>query len=147
MGNRTARLALPLIEPGQAQKELTHNEALVLLDAAVQAAVTAVGIDTPPSSPVEGQGWIVGTAPDGAWTGHAQALAVWTAGGWRFVAARAGLTVWDLATQAIVRFQGVSWTRGSSVAVPAGGATIDAEARATIAALIATLRGQGLLGS
>lgn len=34
----TARLGLPLLAPGQAQKELFHNEALALVDAATQAA-------------------------------------------------------------------------------------------------------------
>lgn len=32
----TVRLSLPLLQVGQAQKELSHNEALTLLDFAVQ---------------------------------------------------------------------------------------------------------------
>ena len=35
----TARLTLPFLQSGQAQKELTHNEALTLLDIAVQPVV------------------------------------------------------------------------------------------------------------
>lgn len=34
MTDTSARFALPLILPGQAQKEIFHNEALALLDAA-----------------------------------------------------------------------------------------------------------------
>ena len=39
MSESTARLALPLIAPGQAQKEVSHNEALAALDLLVQAQV------------------------------------------------------------------------------------------------------------
>ena len=39
----TPRWALPLLAAGQAEKELTHNEALLLLDMAVQPSVVAVG--------------------------------------------------------------------------------------------------------
>ena len=35
----TARLALPFLAPGQAQKELYHNEALSRLDLLVQTVV------------------------------------------------------------------------------------------------------------
>jgi hypothetical protein len=45
---RTPRLALPLLQPGQAQKETTHNEALAVLDLVVQASVLAVGTNVPP---------------------------------------------------------------------------------------------------
>ena len=81
----TARLAMPLIQPGQAQKELYHNEALLVADAAVQASVAAVGLDAPPANPAAGACWIVGSAPTGAWAGRAQALAAFTATGWRFI--------------------------------------------------------------
>ncbi|WP_370655255.1 DUF2793 domain-containing protein [Sphingomonas aurea] len=145
MGNTTARLMLPLIEPGQAQKELAHNEALVLLDMAVHALVEAIGLDTPPAAPAEGQAWITGAMPGGAWTGHALALAGWTEGGWRFVAAREGLAVWDRASATAARFVGGSWRRAGVIAAPAGGTTVDAEARATLAALLVELQAQGLV--
>ncbi|MGJ3629200.1 DUF2793 domain-containing protein [Sphingomonas sp. MMS24-JH45] len=91
-GNGSARLALPFIESGQAQKE-THNEALALLDIAVQPDVEGVDVDTPPASPVAGQCWIVGTTPVGPWVGQAGRIAGWTEGGWRFVSAREGASV------------------------------------------------------
>ncbi len=84
----TSRLALPLLQPGQAQKETTHNEALTLLDLAVQASVLAVGTNVPPVAPTVGNGWIIGVAPTGAWTGQARAIAGWTSGGWRFLVPR-----------------------------------------------------------
>ena len=73
----TARSRLPMLEAGQAPKEMTVNEALARLDLLVQTGVVAVGIDTPPATPAEGQAWIVGGAPTGAWTAQPRALAGW----------------------------------------------------------------------
>jgi hypothetical protein len=160
----TARLALPLIAPGQAQKEMTHNEALALIDLAVQAGVTAARADAPPATPVIGECWIVGDAPEGAWAGQAGALAGWTAGGWRFVAPREGMSVWSAGDTMAWTFRAGLWRRGelrglslrvngrqvvgaqaAAIAAPSGGATVDAEARATLSAVLAALRGHGLI--
>lgn len=138
----TARLALPLIAPGQAQKEMTHNEALAALDLMVQPCVLASGVDTPPADPVVGDCWIVGATPTGAWTGHSGALAGWTAGGWRFAAPREGMIAWVAAASALARYAAGAWTVAPAVATiapPAGGAVVDAEARSAIDAIRAAL--------
>ena len=44
----TPRLVLPAIEAAQAQKHVTHNEALTLLDALTQLAVESRTLTTPP---------------------------------------------------------------------------------------------------
>ncbi|WP_420140894.1 DUF2793 domain-containing protein [Sphingomonas sp.] len=92
MTETTPRLMLPLLAAGQAQKEVTHNEALTLLDMLVQPVVEASGIDVPPVAPQPGQIWIVGGAASGAWAGHADHLAGWSGGGWRFVTPQPGMT-------------------------------------------------------
>lgn len=141
----TPRLALPLLAIAQAQKEVTHNEALVLLDALVHAAVEAGPLADPPTAPTEGQCWIVGAAPSGAWSGQPAAIALWSAGGWRFVAPRAGMQVRRLDDGSCLRFDGGVWAGPATLATPAGGSTIDSEARSAIAALILHLEAQGLL--
>ncbi|WP_307088936.1 DUF2793 domain-containing protein [Sphingomonas faeni] len=108
----TSRLALPLLQPGQAQKETTHNEALTLLDLAVQASVVAVGTNVPPVAPTPGSTWIVGTAPTGGWAEQARAIAGWTSSGWRFLAGREGMTVWSIADGQPARFGAGTWTLG-----------------------------------
>lgn len=162
----SVRLGLALLQAGQAQKELSHNEALTLLDVAVQAAVEAVGLDTPPPAPTAGACWIVGAAPSGAWAGRAQALAGWTSGGWRFVDARDGMTAWSLADGAFARFAGGAWSVGlvtgthlvlggnavvgsrqPAIAGPAGGATVDAEVRAAVGAILSALCAHGLIAT
>lgn len=163
---QTDRLALPLLAVAQAQKEMTHNEALALLDIAVQPVVVAVAPSAVPASPALGQCWIVGSGATGAWTGHDGALAAWTQGGWRFVAPFDGMAVWSLANAQSFRRSAGDWVRGvvsgnylelngvqvvgtrlPAVPDPTGGAVVDAPARATIGAILATLRGHGLIGS
>jgi Protein of unknown function (DUF2793) len=141
---QSARWKLPLLAVGQMQKEVTHNEALTLIDALIAPVVEASGVNDPPTAPLNGQCWLVGAAPTGAWTGAAQHLACWTSGGWRLIAPRAGKTA-RLATGTMVRFDGLAWLSPAHVAAPTGGTIIDSEARAAIAALIAEMRFQGLL--
>lgn len=160
----TPRLALPFITPGQAQKELFHNEALQMLDVVVAAAVEGTPLAAPPASPGVGNCYIVGASPSGAWSGHAHKLAAFTSGGWRFVPPREGMTAyvksngttaayragaWDIGTlrgsELNVDGQKVVGARGAAIAAPSGGATADAEARATIGAILAALRDHGLI--
>lgn len=160
----TARWTLPLLDAGQAQKEMTVNEALVRLDLATQAGVTALGLNAPPVAPADGEAWIVGTAPTGAWVGQAGTIAGWTAGGWRFVAPREGMSAWVAADGCPAIYAGDQWHSGAvigrklevggvqvvgaqaaAIASPAGGNVVDAEARATLAALLAAVRDHGLV--
>ena len=141
----TPRFALPLLAVSQAQKEVTHNEALTMLDALVHAAVEAGPIATPPASPAAGQSWIVGAAPTGAWAGNGHAVAIWTPGGWRFAAPREGMTAVRLIDNIRLRFEGGAWVPPVTIAVPTGGAIIDSEARSAISTLVLHLAAHGLL--
>ena len=142
---QTARFALPLLATAQAQKEVTHNEALALLDALVHAAIEDGPVATLPTSPVAGQCWIVGSGASGAWAGQGDKLAIWTEGGWRFAPPRSGMRLFRLSDGAWLRFHAGAWALPEAVATPAGGVTIDSEARSAIAALILLLEAQGLL--
>ncbi len=162
MTETSGRFALPFILPGQAQKELFHNEALVTIDGALHPSVEEIA-DDPPGAPDDGESWIVGAAASGAWSGKAHMLAIWTGGGWRFVAPVPGMTAWDRSAGLWRYWTGAAWSDGAwpaaairiggqqvlgprlaEVPNPAGGATVDAEARAAIGALIATLKSHGL---
>lgn len=164
MTNATDRWKLPLLAAGQAQKEMTHNEALALIDLMVQPAVIAMALDTPPDTPEPGDCWVVGPAPSGAWTGWALALAGWTAGGWRFAPAREGMSVWNRASGSAAWFRDGAWRdgelRGAAVSIggrqvvgaqaaairePSGGDTIDTAAREAIGAVLTALREHGLV--
>ncbi len=160
----TARNKFPLLSAGQAQKEITHNEALVLIDALVAPVVQSVAPANIPTNPTLGEAWIVGPAPSGAWQGHPHALAIYTEGGWRFVDSYDGFAVWSVANAMIARFSAGSWTVGianasayrvagvkvvggqqPAIPGPVGGTTIDQEARISVNAILAALRSHGLI--
>jgi hypothetical protein len=84
MSDVSARLALPLIQPSQAQKHVTHNEALLILDVAAQLVVDAFDAVTPPASPIEGALFALASNPDGDWAGQAGMLALWWDSQWRY---------------------------------------------------------------
>ena len=162
MVQATPRYALPFILPGQAQKEAFHNEALSTIDLLLHGAVEEIR-STPPGMPEEGQCWIVGPSPSGAWSGRAAEVVGWTAGGWRFVAPAVGMSLWDKVLDVPRRWDGAAWvaslstkeiridgqkvvgTRQPGVASPSGGTIIDAEARAAVDHLIVALRSHGLI--
>ena len=162
MTEYSARLSLPFLLPGQAQKEAFHNEALSLVDALLHAAVEGIAA-APPPTPSEGECWIVGSGATGAWSEQADWLAQWIAGGWRFLPPIPGMSVWDKAAGHPRRWTGTAWSEGElagsklviggaqvvgarqpAVPSPSGGTIIDAGARAPIDALIVTLKTHGL---
>lgn len=166
MSETTPRLSLPLLQAGQAQKEALHNEALVVLDAIVAGVVESVGDTVPPMAAIAGQAWIVGAMPSGDWAGQAGAVAIWTAGGWRFVPAREGMVFRHRPTGVRIERGAAAWNEGAITATslvigghqivgarlpgitePGGGATIDTEARLAIGAIIVALETHGLISS
>lgn len=90
MSDTSPILSLPFIQPAQAQKHVTHNEALQVLDAVVQLAVLSADLGTPPDSPQIGDCYIVAQPAGGDWTGHSGELAVFGDGYWRFFVPQAG---------------------------------------------------------
>ena len=164
MDEATPRFELPFIVPGQAQKEHFHNEALTRLDLALHPAVEEGPRDVPPAAPEKGRCWICGSAPDGAWSGKADHLTMWTDGGWRFVSPVPGMRAWSKADSLPIEWTGMSWKLGElscirivvagaqvvgerqpAVPNPSGGTIIDAEARSAIAAITAALMSHGLI--
>ena len=61
----TPLLALPLLEASQAQKHVTHNEALLLLDAMVHLAAISRALAAPPASPGDGDRYLVAASATG----------------------------------------------------------------------------------
>lgn len=112
---------VPLIAAQQNQPEVTHNEAL-LLTQGVWGGVLAVGVNTPPGSPADGDAYVVGLSPTGAWAGRPNRIAVRVGGAWRFLPGndaagtplsmggrQAGLTVYDRASGLFRTWTGSVW--------------------------------------
>ena len=108
MSETTANLALPFILPQQAQKHVTHNDALQRLDATVHLAI-ADTLTTPPSAPQEGSCYLVTTGATGAWAGKAGRIAAWLDGDWLFLTPRPGWCAWFAAEQQIRIFDAGTW--------------------------------------
>ena len=97
MTDSSANLALPYLLPAQAQKHVTHNEALARLDVLAQLAVEGFGATAPPVAPQEGEVHALGPVPTGAWAGQGDRLAAWIGGAWVFVVPRTGWRAWGRA--------------------------------------------------
>ncbi len=90
----TPRLTLPLLAAGQAQKHVTHNDALTRLDALIHLAVQSRSQTTPPSSPGALAAYIVPPGGTGVFAGRSDDLAIFEDGGWSFLEPRAGWQAW-----------------------------------------------------
>jgi hypothetical protein len=162
----TQRFSLPLLSAGQAQKELFHNESLLIVDALLCAAVEEPQRNDPPATPVAGSCYIVGNSPTGAWSSNPGHLAIYSDAGWRFVKPVDGLTVVEKSSGTAIVHRGGAWESGivrassvvvddvqiigaqeSAIADPAGGAFIDSESRFAISAILSALRTHGLIAS
>jgi hypothetical protein len=104
----TEILSLPFIMPSQAQKHVTHNEALEKLDAIVQLHVLGAAA-IPPATPKAGERWIVAQAPMGVFAGHSGEIAIFRNGAWVFVRPAAGWTLLNRATGRLIAFDGSDW--------------------------------------
>lgn len=104
------KLRLPYIEGDQAQKHVTHNEALELVDALLQASVLDKDLADPPSSPTNGDAYIVAATATGDWVGKENDVAVSTDGIWKFYTPNTGWEMWVLDESAKYRFtSGSGW--------------------------------------
>ncbi|KQN78165.1 DUF2793 domain-containing protein [Devosia sp. Leaf64] len=105
----TPRLGLPQIIGGQAMKHITHNEALLRLDLLVQASVESATLGSPPTTPLDGEAFIVPTGATGAWAGHTSEIAAFQAGAWTFYDPSTGWQVFDKASNSLLVFSGTAW--------------------------------------
>ena len=111
----TTNLALPCIEGSQAQKQVTHNDALRILDTLVQLAVADRDLTAPPGSPAEGERWIVKATGTGAWAGHDNAIVAWQDGVWQFNTPQIGWSVFVADEGTFAIWNGTAWNDFFSV--------------------------------
>lgn len=102
-------LGLPYLAASQAQKHLTHNEALSMLDGLIHLAVVSRALATPPASPADGDRYLVAGSPSGDWAGHAGEVALRMEGAWRFFTPREGWRLWLADEDALIVYDGAAW--------------------------------------
>ncbi len=106
----STNLALPYMEAAQAQKHVTHNEALRALDAVMHISVADRDLATPPLAPAEGARYFVALSPMAAWTGQAGKIAAWQDGAWAFYTPKAGWALWVEDESIFLIFDGAGWS-------------------------------------
>jgi hypothetical protein len=85
------------------------NPNFAKLEALVHLTVIAVAA-TPPTTPANGDCYIVAASPTGAWVGHADDIAVYyTTGGWLYIDPAVGIRAFDRAGDMYIRFDGIDW--------------------------------------
>ena len=105
----STNLLLPYMAASQAQKHVTHNEALRLLDGVVQMAVLDRNLTAPPGSPADGARYIVASGGTGAWAGWDGSVAMWSDGTWYRLLPRAGWLCWVADESFMVVWTGSAW--------------------------------------
>ncbi|MHA1127328.1 MAG: DUF2793 domain-containing protein [Alphaproteobacteria bacterium] len=105
----TPNLSLPYLAAAQAQKHVTVNEALGLIDALTQLAVSSVGATSPPTTPNEGERHIIGTSATGAWASWDDSIALFSNGAWLRLIPQPGWKAWDVSAGELLIWSGSAW--------------------------------------
>lgn len=144
----TPNLELPYILPAQAQKHVTHNEALRALDAVVQLAVLDRDLTEPPPAPAEGDRYLVAAGATGAWNGRDGQVAAWQDGTWMFHAPGRGWLAWVADEERLFVWDGAAWRDAVAGALNPAllvgvNATADAANRLAVSAAATLLTHEG----
>lgn len=138
MSSASLNLSLPFIQSHQAQKHVTHNESLQILDALTQISFISTSLTAPPSAPAPGDCYLVASPATGDWTGQDRKIAVLSETAWSFYTPRTGWTAWDQAQGQQIAFDGASWASTASAQSATSklgiNATADTTNRLTVAA-------------
>ncbi|WP_234051822.1 MULTISPECIES: DUF2793 domain-containing protein [unclassified Xanthobacter] len=118
---QSANLALPYLAAAQAQKHVTHNEAVRRLDAYVQLALESVSATEPPGTPTEGARWFVPQGASGAFAGQAGKLAAYEAGAFDFLTVPRDTLAYVRDAESFARFDGTTWVPLLSGGAASGG--------------------------
>lgn len=79
--------------------------------------------NAPPGSPAIGDAWLVGEAPSGAWSAHADEIAIYTVNGWAFILPDniAGLILYVADEDASYQYTDSGWRKGLGAATLSDG--------------------------
>lgn len=124
----TPRLKLGQMVDGQELDAMAINDALTQLDMLSDACFKGQFVNTPPSTPADGDTYLLGASPTGAWSGYAYKIAYCIDGGWRFYTPFDGMRALLTTSGAFLYYQGGSW---SNFTPPPSGAEASVASAAT----------------
>lgn len=108
----TTRLKLPQMTFSQAQKHVTYNEALQMLDVFTAGTLLSITEHEPPTSPNEGDAYYVSsspTQPTGDWTAYPEKIAHFFNGMWYFYDVPLRIMMYIEDDAEFVRWTGSEW--------------------------------------
>jgi hypothetical protein len=117
MTDTTPRTGAPLLAAAQAQKHVTHNEALYQFDAFLCARFLDRDLTAPPSTPADGDTYLVHATATGDWTGQSGKIAYCADGTWRFYAPFGGLVAYVADESKLIVCTGSAWVDYASLMV------------------------------
>lgn len=141
----TELLQLPYIMSSQAQKHVTHNEALRMLDALTQIGIESRTRGAPPAEPSPGARFLVPEGADEAWGAAPGSLLAWQEGTWAALEPRAGWIAWVVDEARLIAFDGSAWrgTGAEGFATLGVNATADDTNRLAVSAPATLLTHEG----
>lgn len=108
--DQTFRHGLPRMAAQQANRHLTLNAAMDLMDLMLHPSLVSRALAVPPSGAEPGSLYLVGEDPEGDWAGHAGEVAMaLDAGQWLFAAPRAGWVAWVADEARLLAHDGTDW--------------------------------------
>lgn len=116
----TTNLKLPYLIAAQAQKHVTHNEALRALDAIVHLSVLDRDLAAPPASPADADRYLVAPGATGAWSGMSGSIAAFQDGAWTFHTPRVGWICFISDETIALVWNGSAWISAFGSGAPSG---------------------------
>ena len=113
MDDQTPNLSLHFIMPSQAQKHVTHNEAIRQLDALVQMVAESRTLTEPPADPAIGAIYLIPAEASGAWENQDNFIAVFQDGAFVYLSPKEGWRTY-VKGEGIFLFDGAEWVPLSS---------------------------------
>ena len=105
----TPNLALPELSQSQSSKEITHNQALRIIDVLLPIAVVQDKDLTTPPSHVAGNLYIVAASATGSWASQDNKLAYSDGSSWYFITPKNKWTAYVADELKTYRYNGASW--------------------------------------
>lgn len=105
------KLAIEEMASTQEDRSPTFNAAIARLEVmALGCSAEDILLDTPPGSPAEGDVYVLGTSPTGAWSGHALDITYYYNGAWEFIDPYDGLIAYAKNEDKYYRYKtGYGW--------------------------------------
>lgn len=141
----TARHDLPYLFVGQAQKEITHNEALIRIDAILNPVIQKIETVAPVNLTLDDSGkcWLIGPSASGQWASKENQIAYWTGGSWRYLELPIGAAIFNIDQGVSITKTDTGWYTPTNIADVTGGTVVDSQSRIAINAILSLLRSKG----